>query len=100
MSKVPSTFDMDGLFTEEDIVNRYRVMRRCMGCDLWVEQDSRDDNHPTCQGCGHNKFDPRSTTSLRTFNPTMGKRTRRSESMVTGRVSWNDPKFIKDKYKK
>lgn len=49
---VPTTMEMDGLFTEEDIKNRFFVMKPCIDCGQYSKQDSREDNKkcPFCQG--------------------------------------------------
>lgn len=51
MNKAPTTFEIDGLYTEEDIANRHFVMKPCIDCGKYTKQDMRTDNVP-CQYCG------------------------------------------------
>lgn len=62
-----TTYEMDGLFTQEDIDNRYKVMRQCRDCKKWSQMQV--DEHPKCAFCGEINYDPLSTKSLRTYNP-------------------------------
>lgn len=50
-SKVPTTLEMDGLFTEEDIKNRFFVMKPCSVCLKFSKQDTRERDKP-CSYCG------------------------------------------------
>jgi len=67
--KVPTTFEMDGLFTQEDIDNRFYVMRNCLNCKTWYQADSRVKERSECPNCGNGSYDMKSQCSLRTFNP-------------------------------
>lgn len=69
MNKVPTTFEMDGLYTEEDIANRFFVMKPCIECGKYTKQDVRVDNVP-CQYCGGDMaIASNYCMSIRTFNP-------------------------------
>jgi predicted RNA-binding Zn-ribbon protein involved in translation (DUF1610 family) len=71
---VPTTAEMDGLKTPEDMRNRFKIMKQCFGCSKWTRQDTRKDDQP-CHNCGGMEFDNGFAKSLRTFNPmTDGKR--------------------------
>lgn len=71
---VPTTAEMDGLLTPEDMRNRFKVMRQCFGCMKWTQQDTRKEGKP-CHNCGGTEFDDSFAKSVRTFNPmTDGKR--------------------------
>lgn len=65
--KVPTTFEMDGLLTKEDIKNRFKVMRQCRSCKKWTQMHI--DKTVPCSNCGSENYDAQSTKSLRTFNP-------------------------------
>ena len=65
---VPTTDEMDGLFTQEDKANKYKVMAQCQSCNAWTELEQRGPPIP-CSGCGAKRYDPTSYTSLRSFNP-------------------------------
>lgn len=103
---IPTTFEMDGLTTREDILNRHRVMMKCGGCDKWQEQDIREKRKVPCENCKSSAFEIRSATSLRSWQPSVkkkrGKRNTYLESEEPsssgGKLSWNDPRFVKSKY--
>ena len=66
---VRTTFEMDGLYTEEDINNRHFVMKPCIVCGKYTKQDVRKENVP-CQFCGGDMAISSSYwMSIRTFNP-------------------------------
>ena len=47
---VPTTLEMDGLFTEKDIKDRFTVMKPCIECGKYTAQNIALDNKP-CQYC-------------------------------------------------
>jgi rRNA maturation endonuclease Nob1 len=67
-NRIPTTFEMDGLFSQEDIDNRHKVMKQCTRCSKWTQQNTEREDIP-CTNCGAIAFDIQSTKSLRTFNP-------------------------------
>lgn len=85
LDRTPTTFEMDGLFTQEDIDNRNRVMKRCNVCNKWREQNLEDKSDKPCGNetkgviCESTSFDPKSTTSLRTWKPNSRKITKKEE---------------------
>lgn len=50
-SKVPTTLEMDGIYTEVDAADRFFIMKPCVGCGKYTKQDRRIDDTP-CQYCG------------------------------------------------
>lgn len=64
---VRTTFEMDGLYTEKDIADRFFVMKPCINCGKYNKQDLRVGDKP-CVYCG-GKMGVASTywSSLRTF---------------------------------
>ena len=68
-----STEEMDGLFTEEDIKNRYTVMFQCKLCRKWTRHDNwvpgANNKHLPCSSCGKTAYDLRSIKSLRSYHP-------------------------------
>lgn len=73
---VKTTFEMDGLFTQEDIDNRHLVMRQCRKCAKWTQQNAERKTNTPCKHedksgkvCDSTDFDIQSSKSLRTFNP-------------------------------
>lgn len=67
-TRIPTTEEMDGIFTEEDRRNKNKVMLQCQGCNEWTENETWKPPVP-CHNCGGKNYDPTSATSLRTFNP-------------------------------
>lgn len=71
---VPTTAEMDGLLTPEDMRKRFKVMRQCYGCSKWAQQDARKPTQP-CPNCGDTDFDIVGAKSVRTFREMVdGKR--------------------------
>lgn len=69
MSKTPTTFEMDSLYTEEDIANRFFVMKPCIECGKFTQQDVRHKDDP-CQYCeGKMGISSSYWMSLRTWRP-------------------------------
>lgn len=68
---VPTTAEMDGLFTQEDMRNRFHVMFQCKLCKKWTRHDHWDktNRHIPCVHCGETSYDATSIKSLRTYNP-------------------------------
>lgn len=65
---IPTTLEMDGLFTEEDIKDRFFVMKPCIDCGKFTKQDTRKpDERCACGG----EMTKNSTyyASLRTYRP-------------------------------
>lgn len=56
---------MDGLFTQEDIDNRFFIMALCMVCRVWTKFDTRTKNF-VCV-CGSDKYDTRESRSIRSW---------------------------------
>lgn len=72
-NRIPTTYEMDGLFTEEDIKNRHTVVFQCTNCRKWTQHKNWipgiGNRHVPCIGCGLTTYDSRSIQSLRTYNP-------------------------------
>jgi hypothetical protein len=68
-----TTFEMDGLFTEEDIANRHTVVFQCQGCNKWTPHKNwlpgEKNEYIPCTTCGEKMFDSSSIKSLRTYSP-------------------------------
>ena len=68
-----TTYEMDGLFTEEDIKNRYTVMFQCRSCRAWTRHENwlpgEKNKHVPCNKCSEIEYDGSSIKSLRTYNP-------------------------------
>jgi len=65
----PTTEEMDGLLTPEDIARKYSVFIQCRKCNKWTPADIRDWKELKCLNCGAHDFDNQSVTSARSFNP-------------------------------
>lgn len=68
-----TTFEMDGLFTPKDIDERYLAYAQCTNDGEYSPFDTQKHNFK-CPFCGDNKYDPRTTISLRTYNPSVHNR--------------------------
>lgn len=62
-----TTLEMDGLFSQEDIINKDIIFLQCRKCSKWTKTNIHTKNN-VCE-CGSINFDLQSATSLRTFNP-------------------------------
>ena len=69
-NRVPTTFEMDGLYTEEDKKNRFSVVFQCRNCRKWVKHTDYLINreYVPCS-CGEISYDQSSMKSVRTHNP-------------------------------
>ena len=76
----PTTDQMDGLFTDEDIAEKYNAYAQCNKCFGWTyiigtrESYGMITSVGTCEHCGEHSFDPQSVISKRTFSPENAKR--------------------------
>lgn len=67
---VPTTAEMDGLLTQQDMRDRFFVMLQCTACLKWTKQDQRQKTKPCSNPeCGRMAFDSTSIKSLRTYDP-------------------------------
>lgn len=72
---------MDGLFTKEDIDNRYLVMGQCNDCSEWSQWNTTVGKWK-CSYCGGDSYDMRGSRSIRSWlttkdtKKTRAKRTR------------------------
>lgn len=48
---VPTTLEVDRIFTQIDMLDRFYVMKPCIDCGKYTEQDTRKEDKP-CQYCG------------------------------------------------
>lgn len=71
--KIPTTYEMDGLLTEEDIKNRHTVYFQCKDCRKWTKHydwvPGEKNKHIPCSWCSKTNYDGSSIKSARTFNP-------------------------------
>lgn len=68
-----TTFEMDGLFTDEDIENRQTIIMQCRQCRKWTKYFNYNYSTTklvTCQ-CGVVDYDPKSPKSIRSYNSLM-----------------------------
>lgn len=71
LDRPPTTDEMDGLITDEDKANKYKIMLQCASCNKWTKQDIEDRSKPykPCHNCEAIAYDITSGKSLRTYNP-------------------------------
>lgn len=69
---IPTTAEMDGLLTQEDMRNRHSVMFQCRSCKKWTRHDNwitgQNNKHKPCE-CGVTNYDQTSIKSVRSYNP-------------------------------
>lgn len=61
-----TTFEMDGLLTQEDIDNRHFIMGQCLACNEWSKWDTRQGRWQ-CTHCLSQKYNMREARSIRTW---------------------------------
>lgn len=68
---IPTTAEMNGLFTQEDMRNRHSVMFQCQKCNKWTKHTdySLNHEHVPCFNCGEIAYDSGSIKSIRTYDP-------------------------------
>lgn len=66
--KIPTTLEMDGIFTEEDKANRFYVIRTCLDCGGYTKADIRADKLRaySCAICKGPRYDYKTQNSIRT----------------------------------
>lgn len=71
MTRVPTTDEMDGLYSEEDKRNRNKVVYQCRSCKQWTQHDHvpLKTVYKPCHSCGKVNYDATSIKSLRSYNP-------------------------------
>lgn len=67
MTEIPTTLEMDGLLTPDDIERRHSAYIQCRPCAKWTKCDVRDEAKK-CAYCGSSDLDTTSVTSERSFN--------------------------------
>lgn len=72
-----TTFEMDGLFTQEDIDNRHFIMGQCLDCKEWTKY--RRGERWRCDNCKGYKFDMIGQRSIRTWIVTRHLKTSRAK---------------------
>ena len=72
---IPTTLEMDGVLTPEDIQMLNKVVLQCRECKKWTQMDTRQ-RHDHCGHCGESNFDPTSLKSLRTYDEDTDKKRR------------------------
>lgn len=76
----PTTDQMDGLYTEEDIAEKYNAYAQCRKCFGWTYILGSQaclgqiTSVGICEHCGSHDFDPQSAISKSTFHPEIAKR--------------------------
>lgn len=76
---IPTTAEMDGLLTIEDIRNRKQLVKQCTNCRAWTQMEVGHEvpctgvvkgaRLPKFPGCGLIAYDYSSAKSLRNFQP-------------------------------
>lgn len=73
--KIPTTAEMDGLLTPEEMRGRWDMVFQCVNDNKWKIHLNYHGIYLPCDTCGGTRYDSGSGKSLRTYNPlTDGKK--------------------------
>lgn len=67
--EVPTAAEMDGLFTKEDMRNRFDMVFQCINDNKWKLHPRFKGTHLPCDECGETLYDTVRGKSYRTYNP-------------------------------
>lgn len=65
---IPTTAEMDGLISIEDMRNRLQLVFQCVSCKKWTLHLHWNGKHVPCSNCNAINYDPSSIKSYRTYN--------------------------------
>lgn len=67
---IPTTAEMDGLLTKEDMRNRFDMVFQCNSCNKWTLHPNYSKTHTylPCSNCSLIAYDSSSMKSYRTYN--------------------------------
>lgn len=73
---IPTTAEMDKLFTVEDMRNRFFAMILCNSCDTWNKVPLGKDiiTRPPCTKCESTNYDGETIMSVRSWSPELAKK--------------------------
>lgn len=68
---IPTTAEMDGLTTPQEMRDRFSVKFQCRSCKKWTTHESYiiKREYVPCMECGSTNYDQSSMKSLRTYSP-------------------------------
>lgn len=68
---IPTTAEMDGLLTQEDMRQRHTMVFQCQKCNKWTTHKDYILNRKQlpCSNCGETAYDSSSMKSVRTYDP-------------------------------
>ncbi len=66
---IRTTAEMDGLFTVEDMRNRFDIVFQCINDNKWKLHSNFDGIHKPCDTCGEVNYDTVRGKSYRTYDP-------------------------------
>lgn len=66
---VPTTAEMDGLFTKEDMRTRFDIVFQCVHDNKWKLHANFNGTYLPCDTCGNTDYDTLAGKSYRTYNP-------------------------------
>ena len=66
---IPTTAEMDGLMTKEDMRSRFDLVFQCVHDNKWKLHPSFNGTHLPCDTCGKKEYDIGGAKSYRTYNP-------------------------------
>lgn len=66
---IPTTAEMDGLYTIEDMRGRFDIVMQCVHDNKWKLHPKYDGTHLPCDTCGNTQYDTGGAKSYRSYNP-------------------------------
>jgi phage FluMu protein Com len=68
---IPTTAEMDGLLTQEDMRERHTMVMQCSKCNKWTKHKDYLINRKSlpCSNCGEIAYDSSSMKSARAYDP-------------------------------
>ena len=77
---IPTTAEMDGLYTQDDMRYRNKVVFQCTKCNKWTAHENwvagGNNKYLPCSNCGEKAYDHSSIKSFRTYNPDVDNKRR------------------------
>lgn len=66
---IPTTAEMDGLLTQEDMRGRFDLVFQCVNDNKWKVHPQFDGTYLPCDSCGMTDYDSGGRKSKRSYNP-------------------------------
>lgn len=78
---IPTTAEMDGLLTKEDMRTRFDIVFQCINDNKWKLHPNFKGEYLPCDTCGNTDYDTMGGKSYRTYNPATDNKKRVSAKL-------------------